>query len=110
METPMTFTLDQLLSLTPIFRDKFYSVARNSSPPLVLQKFQQNVDTYQVHPEDVDFTMPTVKVEWNDGVYEDVLLDGISGDQRRVQAIGMLRSQPIKVHGFQFLTILSSCG
>ena len=27
METPMKFTLDQLLSLTPIFRDKFYSVA-----------------------------------------------------------------------------------
>ena len=39
METPMTFTLDQLLSLTPIFRDKFYSVARNSSSPLVPQKF-----------------------------------------------------------------------
>ena len=77
------------------------------------------MDTYQVHPEDVDFTMPTVKVEWNDGVYEDVLLDGGSGvnilsevefrklkkaklepapfrvrmaDQRRVQPIGMLRS------------------
>ena len=75
------------------------------------------MDTYQVHSEDVDSTMPTVKVEWNDGVYEDVLLDGGSdvnilskvefwklkkaklepapfqvwmADQRRVQPIGML--------------------
>lgn len=71
--------------------------------------------------------MPAVKVEWNNGLYEEVLLDGGSSvnilskvkflklkkanlepapfqvrmaDQRRVHPIGMLRSQAIKFHGF----------
>ena len=83
-----------------------------------------------MHLEDVDFTMPTVKVEWNNAVYDDVLLDGGSGvnilseaeflklkkvslepalfqvrmaDQRRLQPIGMLKSQTIKIHGIQIL-------
>ena len=34
------------------------------------------MEAYQVTLEDVDFTIPMVKVEWNAQVYLNVLLDG----------------------------------
>lgn len=129
LNTPMNFTLDQLLSLVPIFRDRFYSATRKSKLLEVLKELEQNVGSYQINPDDVDFTVPTVELEFDGQIFLDVLLDGGSGvnilsetkflklknakleptpfqvrmvDQRRVQLIGMLRGQLLKVHGLQF--------
>ena len=86
LTTPMNFTLDQLLSLVPIFRDRFYSATRKLSEEPLVAQLQKPVESYQVLPEDVDFTIPTVKVEWNSNTYPDVLLDGGSGVNILVEA------------------------
>ena len=131
LNTPMHFTLDQLLSLVPIFRDRLYSVTRRSAVPKLQSALKENAESYQISPDDVDFTIPTVQLEFDGRIFSDVLLDGGSGvnilaetefskmtnvklepapfqvrmaDQRRVQPIGMLRGQTLKVHGMSFQT------
>ena len=65
MTTPTNFTLDQLLSLVPIFKDRFLSATRQISAGPVVKQLEDDVEAYQIFPRDVNFTIPTVKVEWN---------------------------------------------
>lgn len=79
LNTPMHFTLDQLLSLVPIFRDRFYSATRMSTVPKIQSALKENAGSYQISPDDVDFTIPTVQLEFDGRKFLDVLLDGGSG-------------------------------
>lgn len=79
LNTPMHFTLDQLLSLVPIFRDKLYSVTRMSNVPEIQSALKEKAESYQISSDDVDFTIPTVQLEFDGRTISDVLLDGGSG-------------------------------
>ena len=83
-----------------------------------------------MNPQDVDFKVPTIKVEFDGRIFEEVLLDGGSGvnilpeivylsmavqklepapfqvkmaDQRRLQPLGILKDQRITISGLHFI-------
>ena len=60
LDSPLSFTLDQLLSLVPMFRDRVYSVMQKSSESGIRPLLKQSVGSHRISPEDVDFTVPTV--------------------------------------------------
>ena len=69
LEFPIHFTLDQLLSMVPVYKQQ------------IVQKFQAKVagqtrkqgisvlETYQMIPENVDFRIPTIEVMFNGEVF-----------------------------------------
>lgn len=48
LNTPMTFTLDQLLSLVPIFNGRFYYVTRMTKVLEIRSVLKENVENYQI--------------------------------------------------------------
>ena len=129
MQSPLHFTLDQILSMVSTFKQQ------------LLQKFQAKVsdkekgqelpvlETFQMIPEDVDFRVPTVKVTYNGKLFKGNLLDGGSrvnillesmylglekaklelepfqlkmDDQRRLQPVGIIQDQAITMVGLTF--------
>ena len=129
LNSPLSFTLDQLLSLVPMFRDRVYSAVKKSSMSGIKPMMEQSVGSNLISPEDVDFTVPTVQLDFDNRKFASVFLDGGSGvnilaeseflkmknvklepapfqvrmaDHSRVQPIGMLRKQIITIQGLQF--------
>ncbi|MCO5612765.1 hypothetical protein L7F22_067035 [Adiantum nelumboides] len=129
LNSPLTFTLDQLLSLVPMFRDRMYSTILKSRISGDRPLFEQSVCSALISPEDVDFQVPTVPLEFDSRKFSSVFLDGGSGvnilaeseflkmknarlepapfqvrmaDQSRVQPIGILRKQSLIIQGLQF--------
>ncbi|MCO5600240.1 hypothetical protein L7F22_054350 [Adiantum nelumboides] len=129
LNSPLTFTLDQLLSLVPMFRDRMYSTILKSRISGDRPLFEQSVCSALISPEDVDFQVPTVSLEFDSRKFSSVFLDGGSGvnilaeseflkmknarlepapfqvrmaDQSRVQPIGILRKQSLIIQGLQF--------
>lgn len=118
-----TITLDLILSLVPEFRNQ------------VLRKFLQdddqseNVNSCQEEPEDMDYKVPKIQVQFHNEDISGALLDGGSGvnilpdfmykrfqlpqleevpfqlkmaNQRRIQPLGILRNQEIIVSRLSF--------
>ena len=129
LNSTLNFTLDQLLSLVPMFRDRMYSAILKSRILGDIPLFEQSVCSALISPKDVDFHVPTVQLEFDDRKFASVFLDGGSGvnilaeseflkmknarlepapfqvrmaDQSRVQPIGMLRKQSLIIQGLQF--------
>ena len=123
LNTPMHITIGQLLDTVPLFKEK------------MMQKLGKNhvevkvSEVYGLEPEDVDFTIPTITVDFQGDQIGGVLLDGGSGvnilpeseflklgkvtldpapfqvkmaDQRRIQPLGILRRQEVSVAGLSF--------
>ena len=67
--TPLQVTLGQFLDTAPLFKQRMMS--RLGKNPTV----GQNAQSYGLEPADVDFSIPMVKVEYNQTIFEDVLLD-----------------------------------
>ena len=117
-------SLEQLLNMVPAFREQLFEKlqkerCRNNQISGTLA-----LDTLRVNPQDVDFKVPTIKVEFDGRIFEEVLLDGGSGvnilpeivylsttvqklepapfqvkmaDQRRLQPLGILKDQRITI-------------
>ena len=76
LNTPMHFTLDQLLALDLIFWDRFYSMTWMPNILEMQKVFEENVGNHQIIPKDVDFIVPIVELEFNGQVFPQGLLDG----------------------------------
>lgn len=75
----MHFTLDQLLSIVPTFKQQLLSKFQAKLKHREVEKHTPVWEAFQMIPKDVDFRVPTVEVTYEGKVYKEAILDGGSG-------------------------------
>lgn len=122
-------SLDQLLNMVPAFREQLFEKLQRERVRNTQISGAVELEALHVNLEDVDFKIPTIKVEFDGRIFEEVLLDGGSGvnillemvylsmavqnldpapfqvkmaDQRRLQPLGILKEQRITISGLHF--------
>lgn len=123
--TKTMISLDQILSLVPEFKKQIlHKLAQEDG-------VKQEPDVCNVQPEDVDYRVPKIKVQYQQEDITGALVDGGSGvnilpefmykklklsrleeapfqlkmaDQRRIQPLGILRNQEIIISSLLFST------
>ncbi|KAH7423568.1 hypothetical protein KP509_12G061500 [Ceratopteris richardii] len=129
ISSPLQLSLDQLLSLVPVFREKLLRKLLGNHAELEIRSIP-SISANSIDPADVDFVVPVIQVQYNQRRFAEVLLDGGSGvnilpehifiemgrgvlaptpfqvkmaDQTRVQPVGILKQQQIIISGMTFM-------